>query len=81
MFADEEFEFVSISSESGVSDQPIGQDETRTGLNCTLFSCIGAINRVKDAFNKWNSSNSAIPEFVIGLEVFFFLLYFILGWS
>ena len=70
-----------MSSKSEVSDQPIGHEETQTGLYCLLFSFIGAINRVKDALNKWNSTNSETPEFVIGLEVLADVLFINIGWS
>ena len=58
-----------------MSDQPIGQDETRQGDDFTSLSSIGAMNRVLDALASWKKSNSVEPEFVIGLEVLFLYIY------
>ena len=37
MFSKDEFEFVSYSSASGVSDQPFCEEETRKGKEFTQF--------------------------------------------
>ncbi|KAK8806048.1 inosine xanthosine triphosphatase [Blastocystis sp. subtype 4] len=58
VFKDDTIDFRSISSDSGVSSQPIGDDETRQG----------AINRVHNVLSKWRCDNSADPDFVVGLE-------------
>ncbi|KAK8789359.1 hypothetical protein WA588_001244, partial [Blastocystis sp. NMH] len=58
VFPNDSFEYIGISSKSGVSDQPIGDEETRQG----------SINRVMDALSKWEKNNTTNPRFVIGLE-------------
>lgn len=48
-----------MKSESNVSNQPIGEIETRQG----------AINRVLYALNKYKSNNTnKLPDYIIGLE-------------
>ncbi|CBK19982.2 uncharacterized protein [Blastocystis hominis] len=58
VFPNETFEFVPCSSDSGVSDQPFSEEETRKG----------SINRVNDALRKWKEDHDNLPSFVIGLE-------------
>ncbi len=53
MFPDETFEFVTYDAKSGVADQPIGEDETRTG------SC----NRAKDCATAYPDA-----DYFAGLE-------------
>ena len=52
MFTDMSFEFISISAESNVSDQPMSSEETR----------LGALNRAKNAMNMHPA------DYAIGLE-------------
>ena len=69
MFPNDSFEYIGISSKSGVSDQPIGDEETRQGSSLmSLCYEIGSINRVMDALSKWEKNNTTNPRFVIGLD-------------
>ena len=43
---------------SGVADQPLGDEETKSG----------AINRAKNAFHAYMQKNSVAPAFAIGME-------------
>ena len=74
MFPNDSFEYIGISSKSGVSDQPIGDEETRQGSSLmSLCYEIGSINRVMNALSKWEKDNTTNPRFVIGLEVGYFI--------
>lgn len=74
MFPNDSFEYIGISSKSGVSDQPMGDEETRQGSSLmSLCYEIGSINRVMDALSKWKKDNTTNPRFVIGLEVGYFI--------
>ena len=71
-FPQQSFQFIPLSSMSGVSDQPFGEDETRQGI---LYSDrvigIGSINRVLYARHQWEKEHDEQVDFIVGLEVVF----------
>jgi inosine/xanthosine triphosphatase len=60
LYGDSEFEIVceGFNAPSGVSDQPIGDKETKTG----------AMNRARAAFKAFQDKNNAAPDYAVGLE-------------
>ena len=71
-FPQQSFQFIPLSSMSGVSDQPFGEEETRQGI---LYSDrvigIGSINRVLYARQQWEKEHDEEVDFIVGLEVVF----------
>ena len=70
MFPGESFEIEGISVPSGVSDQPMGEEETWTGAKNRLY---GAQETMPDA-DVWAAIEGGCSDTVSGLEVFAWVL-------